>query len=336
MKKVFLILITIILLLGILGAGLGWYYFNYYQSAPSNEATLYPFTVSSGESVPEIAVRLENEGFIRHALMFRYIVKQNSLVLQAGAFELPKNLGVKDLATRLTLGVFDTQITLLEGWRREEIVQYLFESHLLPEISDRDKSELTIRNEVSQKIKEGYFYPDTYTLSQNTTLSELITIVNESFANQVDEAMMAKFNEQGLSLDQAVILASIVEREAKTDQSRKMVAGILLNRLRADWPLEADATVQYAMADETCINKTDCVWWSKEIYEADLQIDSPYNTRKYPGLPPEAICNPSLSSLSAVSQPTKSDYWFYLTGTDGKMYYAKTLEEHNQNIANHL
>lgn len=340
MKKItkikILIVIFIMLTLLLISLCVGLFFFNFLQEAPSDDMSLYPFTISSGETASEIGTRLENEGFIKKALFFRFVVKQENLILQAGEYNLPKNLPLKDLALELTHGTFDTRITILEGWRREEIADYLFENSLLPEISNEGKSIFELRQEIIDKIKEGYFFPETYHLSKDSSLTELVAIAKELFDTQVDASMLTAYASQNLTLDEAVIVASIVEREAMTDESRTLVAGILLKRLENDWPLEADATVQYAMADRDCVNTETCSWWAKDIYEEDLNIDSFFNTRKYPGLPPEAICNPSLSSLQAVASPTESEYWFYLTGSDGNMYYAKTLEEHNQNIANYL
>lgn len=339
-NKIIFFIFSFIFLFLIIGVGTALFLFNFYQSAPSEDATLYPFIITQGETVEEIGRGLENQGFIHHQLMFRYIVKKEGYVLQAGEFSIPKNLDVSSLAQQLTVGLSNTQITIIEGWRREEIAEYLVTTNLYnittPEASENESFQLELRSELLNKIKEGYFYPETYTLSKNTSLSELVQIVNSTFDSQIDEKMKLQFSAHGLTLDEAVILASIVEREARTAESRAMVAGILFKRYQNGWPLEADATVQYAMADRDCVNTIDCTWWSKEIYEEDLAIDSPYNTRKYTGFPPTPICNPSLSSLQAVAELVETEYWFYLTGNDGKMHYAQTLEEHNQNILTYL
>lgn len=337
MKKKFLIIITIsvFFLLTILG-GVFFYLFNFYQSAPSADITSYAFTINEGETVSQIANNLQKECFIKHELMFRYVVRKEGFILQAGEYQIPKNLNVNELASKLTKGTFDTKITIIEGWRREEIADYLLSNNVLPKITANETDVFSLRLNIINKIKEGYFYPDTYVLPKNTNLSELIQIVKNSFNLKVDNKLISQFQTQGLTLDEAVILASIVEREARTSESRMIVAGILLKRWQNDWPLEADATVQYSIADRDCVNKSNCTWWTKEITENDLAIDSPFNTRKNLGLPPEAICNPSLSSMQAVADPNKTEYWFYLTGKDGKMYYAKTLTEHNENIAKYL
>ena len=143
-----------------------------------------------------------------------------------------------------------------------------------------------------------------------------------------------------LPQNNVVNLASIVEREARLPDDRPVVAGILLKRLENDWPLEVDATLQYAMATRKMENgkwKTGSFdFWPKEITADDLELDSPYNTRKYKGLPPTPICNPGLSAIEAVIRPTETEYWFYLSDKEGKMHYAKTIEEHNLNISRYL
>lgn len=334
--KIFVTILIIVFTLLLSGVILGIYLFNFYQSAPSDDSNLYSFTVNEGETVAEIAKNLKQNGFIRQDIIFRYVVKRNRLVLQAGEYKLPRNLSVADLASSLTHGTFDTKITIIEGWRREEIADYLMAQNILPQITDQETDIFKLRLDIINKIKEGYFFPDTYILPKTTTLAELIQVAKDSFASKVDSQMVAQYETQGLTLDHAIIFASIVEREAKTSAARAVVAGILLKRWQNDWPLEADATIQYAIADRDCVGKTECQWWMEDISSEDLEIDSAFNTRKNLGLPPEAICNPSLSSLQAVATPQETEYWYYLTGTDGKMYYAKTLEEHNENIAKYL
>lgn len=139
-----------------------------------------------------------------------------------------------------------------------------------------------------------------------------------------------------MSLNEIITLASIVERETKTDEERPLVAGILIKRLKDGWPLQVDASVQYAVATKNCkVFGAECKWWpilSKE----DMSINSPFNSYKFKGLPPHPIANPGLSSIKAVIYPKESDYWFYLHDKSGKIYFAKTTEEHKENIRKYL
>jgi UPF0755 protein len=133
-------------------------------------------------------------------------------------------------------------------------------------------------------------------------------------------------------------LASLVEREARREEDRPIVAGILLKRWQNNWALQADATIQYEAGSKNCgigLKGEKCDWW-EPVKKTDLGIDSPYNTYKYKGLPPTPICNPGLASIKAVIYPKETDYWFYLSDTSGKIHYARTVEEHNENIRQYL
>ena len=132
-----------------------------------------------------------------------------------------------------------------------------------------------------------------------------------------------------LSDEQVIVLASILEREVRTKKDRPLIAGILIKRFQNNWPLQADATVQYIIGNEKN-------WWPQNITKAHLKINSPYNTYKHPGLPPAPISNPGLASIEAALRPESSSYWFYISDLDGAIHYANTIEEHNANIATYL
>ncbi|MDD4106526.1 MAG: endolytic transglycosylase MltG, partial [Candidatus Shapirobacteria bacterium] len=127
--------------------------------------------------------------------------------------------------------------------------------------------------------------------------------------------------------------ASLLEREGRSLESKQMIAGIIINRLNLGMPLQIDATVLYVRDNQ---NKLIDKYWQLPITKTDIQLDSPFNTYKNQGLPPRPICSPGYNSLFAAFHPTDSDYIYYITGNDGKMYYAKTLDEHNSNIAKYL
>ena len=135
----------------------------------------------------------------------------------------------------------------------------------------------------------------------------------------------------GLTLDQVVILASLVEREARTDANRAKVADVLIKRFKSGMALDVDATVQYILGKQK-----DGGWWKRELTLEDIKTKSPYNTYQNSDLPPGPICNPSLSAIKSVIYPEANPYYFYITDKQGVMHYAKTLEEHNQNVAKYL
>jgi len=180
--------------------------------------------------------------------------------------------------------------------------------------------------------KEGYMFPDTYLVPVDTSAEKIVTILRKNFDKKVDTKVRDQAKKEGLTLNELITLASIVERESKTGSERPIIAGILLKRFKEGIPLGADATVQYALGYQS----SEKTWWKKILTDEDLQTDSPYNTRKFAGLPPTPICNPGLAAIKAAADPKFTNYNFYLHDPQGKVHFAETLEEHNANIAKHL
>ncbi len=176
----------------------------------------------------------------------------------------------------------------------------------------------------ASESKEGYLFPDTYLFPKEASASSIVAKMVGTYNNKTKNLK----NQSGLTNKDAVILASLIERETKTNEERPMVAGIMLNRLNAGMPLQIDASVQYAVG-------TAKDWWPILTLD-DISTVSPYNTYKNKGLPPAPIANPGLSSLEAAFAPEDSDYWYYIHDPDGVIHYARTLAEHNSNIAKYL
>jgi UPF0755 protein len=226
----------------------------------------------------------------------------------------------KDVALALTHGTEDVWVTIPEGWRSEEIAAVVSKDLDIPEA------------EFLSAVREGYMFPDTYRFPKTATAGAVAEELRDNFDKKVPESIRSKAQTVGLTFNQAIVLASLVEREGKSDIDRPVIAGILLNRLNKDWPLQVDATLQY-IAGYQPKEKT---WWKKELTDTDKLIESPYNSYKNPGLPPKPIANPGLSAILAVLNPKKTDYMFYLHDPTGTIHYAKTLEEHEANIAKFL
>ena len=148
--------------------------------------------------------------------------------------------------------------------------------------------------------------------------------------------MRGDLTARGRSLNQVIIMASLIERETRGVEEKPVVAGIIYKRLESGWPLQVDATLQYAISNENCKNKIDnCTWWTPLIKE-NMNINSPYNSYEIKGLPPTPIASPGLSSIKAAIYPEESGYWFYLHDPDGDIHFARTMEEHNDNIREYL
>lgn len=315
----FITIITVIIIIAAVTGGFFWWASQPVDSGSQNKKI---FIVKKGESLSSIASRLKKEGLIRSSLAFKIIVLAERLggKIQAGSFHLSPSLTPYEIVTNLIHGTDDVWLTFPEGWRKEEYARRL---------------EANLENFDSQEFLaltgnlEGYLFPDTYLLPKLASPSAVIKILTDNFEKKV-----------GSVSKEVLILASIVEREAKYDQDRPIVAGILIKRWQRNWPLQADATVQYALANKQFDNLTigqlgNFNWWPK-ITKDDLEINSPFNTYKYKNLPPTPICNPGVAAIKAVLNPTQTDYWYYLSDKNGVVHYAKTLEEHNQNIAKYL
>ncbi len=281
------------------------------------------FIIKQGEPLDAIVNNLSNEGFIRNKIIFYFIVKQLGIErkIQAGDFYLSANMSAMEVAKNLTHGTLDIWITLIEGMRKEEMAQIISKNLDIPEI------------EFIKLADEGYIFPDTYLVPKTATAETVLSIIKNNFKNKFSEELQTQAKNKKLTEKQVLILASLVEREARQVSTREKVAGIILKRYLADWPLQIDATVQYALGYQP----DERSWWKKNLTEDDLKIDSAYNTYKNKGLPPEPISNPSLSSIKAViNADENTPYWYYLTDKNGVMHYAVTLEEHQNNINKYL
>jgi len=299
--------------------------FYLFQPVDSSSQEVKTFIIPKGQAVLIIAGRLEEEGLIRSALIFRLEVERKQLVdkLQAGFFELSPAMSVAEIAQELTRGTEDIWVTLLEGWRLEQIAESL-DNQPLPMFDPAEFLELA-------QGKEGYLFPDTYLVPREITASQVLTLLESTFERKVVDDLTDDWSTGQLSLEDGIVLASLVEREAKNYQDKQRVAGILLNRLEIGMALQVDATLQYIKGYDDQLEE----WWVAPLAE-DKELDSLYNTYKYPGLPPYPIANPGLDSINAVLDPRDSDDLFYLHDRTGKMHYAQTAEEHNANVNKYL
>lgn len=270
----------------------------------------------------DIAGNLASRRLIRSSTSFFVLVKLLGLErdLQAGDYRLNRSMDAKAIAQELTHGIVDLWVTTLEGWRVEEIANKLAKELDIPEA------------EFLKVAREGYMFPDTYLVPRDATAAAIAKLFQDTFESKVTPQMRSDSRKAGLSLDKIIVLSSIVEREGRTDEDRPVIAGILLKRLAADWPLQADATLQYALGYQA-FEKS---WWKKVLTQDDKKIRSPFNTYLNTGLPPAPIANPGVSSIRAVIYPQDSPYWYYLHDREGRVHYAITFEEHEKNIATYL
>lgn len=289
------------------------------------------FHIDQGETVASIAARLEADGFIFNAQAFYDYMVYTGLdfTLQAGDYNVSPALSIIDIANTFQDPTSaDVTFVILPGWRMEEIAASLPTSGLTispEEFLAAAQTPPQVLAYAAPATMEGYFFPDSYILPRTTSTADLLDIVARNFANHITQDLLDGFAAQGMTINQAVILASIVQREAVHADEQPSIASVFLNRLNAGMSLGGDPTVQYALG----YNAEQQTWWTNPLSTADLQIDSPYNTYIYTGLPPMPISNPSFDALHAVAYPVSTGYYYFRAACDGSGYhvYAVTLEE---------
>jgi UPF0755 protein len=316
-SKTFLLLSLILIFVSVIAL-------RQYQPVTSGTSTV-PFTISKGQGLDRVGQNLKSAGLIRSVPAFKFEVMRQgvSKKIQAGDFNLSSSMSLSTIVSSLTRGRSDISIKILEGWRREQIAWQA--SQILGDSFDTDRFlKLTA-------TLEGKLYPDTYSLSKSTTPESLIVTLTDNFSKKTQD-----LNVDSRSLDRAVIMASLIEREALTDTEKPIIAGILKNRMDKGWPLQIDATIQYQKATTVCAKKLNCDWWPQNISRDDIGRPSSYNTYLNQGLPAGPIANPSITSIKAALNPQPTSYWFYLHDMSGQIHYATTIEGHNENIAKYL
>lgn len=323
MKK--LAFLPFILILA-LAAGLVWFLINV---QPVSSQVLYSdFTVASGSSAVQIGTSLFKAGLIKNPTIFKIYVQFSGVSdrIQAGDYRLSPSLSLFQIVDQLAKNPLEVKVTIPEGLRREEIAAKFAKS-----LDQNDTFVTQFLNE--SEADEGYLFPDTYLIANNATPGAIIAKMKANFKSKVSSLVPQNSN---LTQSQIITLASLIERETKTEAERPIVAGIIINRLNVGMALQIDATVQYAVANSKCkFQNVNCAWWSP-LAPGDTDIGSAFNTYKNTGLPPSPIANPGLSSIKAAYNPTNTDYFYYLHDSTGAIHYAKTLDEQNANIQKYL
>ncbi len=310
---------------------------------PSNTDQVVEIDIISGETAKEIAVKLEKEGVISNSDVFYIYLQLNDLTsrIQAGRFFIQKNLTMKEVAVLLQKAAStDIKVRIKEGQRLDQLAEQLelfflnketsnFEKNLFESIVNQpddyglDVELLDIKP--AGKSLEGFLYPDTFFVDKDITTKQLIVFLINTLAEKLDEEGLDIHNDKQLTPYEILILASIIEREANKTDDRFMISNIFRKRLRGEMNgvklLQADATLLYELKD-----------WKAVVTVQLKEGDSPYNTYKFPGLPPTPICNPSIESINAALNPKVNDYLYYLHDDEGFIHYAKTLDEHNNNV----
>lgn len=320
--------ISLGLLLFAVVCSFGWYKLSL-RPANAGDHTAVRVTFNGGQSVADIAHELQNRGVIRSrfAFMVYLVLHAEAGKIQTGSYELLPSYAADQVADILTNGkIVTNRLTVPEGSTVKQIKALAQAKGI--KTADFDAalgasfSQSFLSSRPSGVSLEGYLFPDTYQISPTTKAADLVRLMLDNFDRRVGGDLRKKFSDRGLTLHQGLTVASIVEKEVPKPSDQALVAQVFYNRLKANMPLESDVTVQYA-AD-------------LQGTAFSLDLDSPYNTYRHPGLPPGPICNPGLDSINAAANPSPTDALYFLTDKNGQLHLAKTFAEHQQNVQKYL
>ena len=289
-------------------------------SPPANFPSGNIVIISQGTSAPLVAKELNDAHVIKHPQLLQILLRVSGTGdrIQAGAYRFVSPQNMLRVAYRIVVGDYGipaARVTFPEGTSVRDAAELVADS--FPEISAADFLK-------AGKSYEGYLFPDTYLFTPSADSASIIKTMRANFDTKT-APLTADIRASGHSLADIITLASLVEKETRTPADRRIVAGILWDRLKLGMPLQVDAVFGYI--------------YSRDIYSpslADLKVASPYNTYLHVGLPPGPICNPGLDAITAALHPTKTAYLYYLTGKDGLMHYAATYAAHQANQRKYL
>ena len=313
----------------IVGAAALWFRAAVYEdrSLPAAPAT---FVVPDGATFGDVAGALEGAGILAHPLAFRILarLRGDETSIQTGQFRFPAHQTSDEILERLVSGATTaTWVTFPEGFTAREIGRRLAARRLGDAATfDRyaARTSLVIDGTRTRSL-EGFLFPSTYLIPAGAAPARIAGILTDQFFRELPENAQAKARALGLTVPQVIAVASLIEREAQADDERALMAGVYYNRLRAGMPLQVDASIEYIFPEHHDV-----------ITGRDLAIDSPYNTYLHAGLPPTPIANPGKASIDAAFAPTPSHYLYYVYKGNGHHAFARTLAEHNANVARYL
>ena len=331
----------------VLGAGLWAFTYAMDVARPSDTGQAVMLSVFEGQTESEIADELERQGLIRSKLLFQGQFRLAGGALKPGTYTLRKGMSVPQIVDRITGAAvaeaptetestapesFD--ITIVEGWRTEQIAEEYERlggeggaQAFMDAVRGIDRSQYAFLADLpGDDTLEGYLFPDTYRFSGTNPTANVVTMLN-NFDTKYDEEMRQRTDQMGLTVNQVLTVASLVEREAQVPEERPIIADVYLSRWEQGWNLDADPTIQYMFGASGD-------WWPTPLTEEQLQTLGPYNTYKTSGLPPGPIANPGFASIQAVLFPDDTPYMYFVARQDGsgEHAFAVTPEEQQANV----
>lgn len=291
-----------------------------FSIAPSGFPDKEIVKIKKGMYLSQVADLLKSDSIIKSAFLFKLyaVLVSGKREIQAGDYLFTDPQSAITIATRMVYGAENLpkiKLTISEGLNSDDIAAILKK-----DIPDFDTATFV----ALAKPDEGYLFPDTYYIYDDANPDDIVSMLRSAFDDKIKTALL-QVQAFGRPIDDVIKMASIVEREAPGDADRKIIAGILWKRLDANMPLQVDSSLYYLLGKP-----------SSELTLKDLAIDSPYNLYKHTGLPPTPIANPGLDAIIDTITPTTTNYWYYLSDSNGNMHYAATLSEHAANKSKYI
>jgi UPF0755 protein len=321
-------LVAIIVLIVLVGIGQFWYMIFADRSRPG---TATDVVVPHGATSGDVAELLAQRKVISDPIIFRIVARFRRVDrdLEAGEYVFPPHQTIDQILQELLVGRarVATWVTIPEGFTAVQIADTLAHHKLGSQLNYQAyfEHQTIVLGGVRTKSLEGYLFPSTYLFPLAVSPELAADILVDQFRKELPGDADRQARRLGYTLPQVVTVASLVEREAKADDERALIAGVIYNRLRKGMPLQVDASLEYAFANH-----------HTEITSADLRTDTPYNTYLHVGLPPTPIANPGLPSLLGALHPERTDYYYYVYKGNGHHAFARTLGEHNANVERYL
>ena len=326
-KRLFLLCVFAAL---VLGSGGWWLYSQAVEPYRGYSQPEVFVDIPQGSSTGSIGNRLVEAGVVRDTRTFQVAlwISGRSRSLRAGEYRFDEPLHALDVIDKIARGdVYRRRLTFREGLTIGEMAQ-VFEERGFGTAADFRKAAenagLILDLDPGAADLEGYLFPETYALPRGTSAASVVSQMVDAFKNALTPEMRSSATAAGLSIRQLVTLASLVEKETGTAPERPLVAAVYANRLKIGMGMQADPTVIYALQKAGK--------YTGNLRRDDLQFDSPYNTYRYPGLPPGPIAAPGKASLEAAARPADVDYLYFVSKNDGSHVFASSLEEHNRNV----
>ena len=333
LKKPLIVTLAVMLTLAVLAAAAVLWY-SWSLSPHGGQESTQRVAVASGDGLSSIGDDLEKRGLIRSSVAFQIYGRLHGDYrdIKAGGYIISNNQSVKTILDMLTRGEHGTfRVTILPGMTLKQLADPSVENsladqgysqHEIEQAFDATYRSKLLADKPAGASLEGYIYPETYQVSADETLQDVFErTFDELYSKLQRDGLLERFSAQGLTLHQAITLASIVQKEVSNETDQKQVAQVFLKRYKESMVLGSDVTFIYA-AEQDGVTPT-------------VDYDSPYNTRKYPWLPPGPIANMNYSALRAVANPAEGDFLYFVAGDDGHTYFSRTEAEHDAAVAAH-